>query len=285
MALNFIPTVWAARLLNALEKALVYGQSAVVNRDYEGDIKNAGDSVRIATIGDVTVGTYTKDSDMSVQTLDDAEQMLVVDQQRYFNFVVDDLDRAQQNVNSLEAAMRSGGYKLKDLADQYIAGNYVYAPDDGAGVGNDATPLAALATNVAYKLLVDLSVKLDERNVPTDGRFVVVPPFFHGALLQDDRFVKTGGVKAEGTLANGMIGEAAGFTVLKSNNVPNTSGAKYKVIAGHPSAFSYAEQIVKVETYTPEKRFGAGVKGLHVYGGKLVRPQAWAVGTVNNAAA
>lgn len=283
MALNFIPTVWAARLLVALEKALVYGQSSVVNREYEGEIRNAGDSVKIATIGDITVGNYTKDTDMSVQTLDDADQMLVIDQQKYFNFIVDDIDKAQQNVNSMDAAMRNAGYKLKDLADQFIAGQYVNAPAD-TGVGDDTTPLNALAANVAYKLLVDLGVKLDERNVPSDGRFVIVPPFFHGALLQDDRFVKTGGSNSESRLVNGMVGEAAGFTVMKSNNVPNTASAKYKVIAGHPMAFSYAEQIVQVKTYDPEKRFGSGVKGLHVYGGKLIRPQAWAVGTVNNSA-
>ena len=284
MALNFIPTVWAARLLNALEKSLVYAQSNVVNRDYEGEIKNAGDSVKIGSIGEITVGNYTKDSDMSVQTLDDAEQMLSITESKYFNFIVDKIDQVQQNVNSMDAAMRRAGFRLKDLADQFVASHYVYAPTD-TNVGDDSSPLNALADDVAYELLVELGVKLDERNIPTDGRVVIVPPFFHGALLKDDRFVKTGGTKAEATLANGMVGEAAGFTVLKSNNVPNTAGAKYKVIAAHPMGFSYAEQIVSLETYKPEKRFGDGVKGLHVYGGKLIRPDAWAVGTVNNASA
>jgi hypothetical protein len=280
--LNFIPTIWAARLLQALEKALVYAQTGVVNRDYEGEIQNAGDSVKIGTIGEITIGNYTKDNDMSVQALDDADQMLVIDQQKYFNFIVDDIDKAQQNVNTMDAAMRRAGYKLKDLADQFVAGHYIHAPVD-TGVGDDTTPLSALSANVAYQLLVDLGVKLDERDVPSDGRFVIIPPFFHGALLKDDRFVKTGGVNAEQRLENGKVGEAAGFSVLKSNNVPNTASAKYKIIAGHPSAYSYAEQIVKVKTYDPEKRFGTGVKGLHVYGGRLVQPAAWAVGTVNNA--
>lgn len=283
MALTFIPTVWAARLLNALDKALVYGQPGVVNRDYEGEIRNAGDSVKIASIGDITVGTYTKDSDMTVQTLDDADQMLSITQQRYFNFIVDSIDKAQQNVNVMDSAMREAGYKLMDLADQFIAGNYVYAPTD-TGIGDDTTPLLGLASNVAYNMLVAQKVKLDERNIPTTGRFVIIPPFLHGALLQDSRFVSAGTAKTDERLANGVVGRAVGFDVLLSNNVPNTSGAKYKVIAGHPMGFSYAEQIVRVETYKPEKRFGDGVKGLHVYGGKLVRPQAWCVATVNNAA-
>lgn len=284
MALNFIPTVWAARLLQALEKALVYGQSNVVNRDYEGEIKDKGDSVKIATVGDVSIGNYSRNTDMAVQILEDADQMLVIDQAKFFNFSYDDIDNAQQAIATMDAAMRSAAYKLKDTADQFVAGHYVNAPAD-TGVGDDTTPLNALAANVAYKLLVDLGTKLDERNIPTDGRSVIVPPFFHAALLLDDRFVKTGGTRAEERLVNGKVGEAAGFSVLKSNNVPNTSSAKYKVIALHPMAFSYAEQIVKVESYRVEKQFANGAKGLHVYGGKLIRPQAWAVGTVNNAAA
>lgn len=282
MAITFIPTVWAAKLLTALEKALVYGQTGVVNRDYEGEISQKGDSVKIATIGDITIGDYTKNTDMAVQILDDADQMLTISQQKYFNFTYDDIDNAQQEVSTMSEAMSFAGYKLKDAADRFVAGHYINAPVD-SGVGTDGAPLNALTANVAYKLLVDLSTKLTERDIPTDGRFVIVPPFFHGALLQDDRFVKTGGTNAEERLVNGKVGEAAGFNVLLSNNVPNTTGTLYKVIAGHPMGYSYAEQIVSVETYRTEKQFSNGVKGLHVYGGRLVRPQAWAVGTVNNA--
>lgn len=283
MALNFIPTIWAARLLSALEKALVYAQPTVVNRNYEGEIRNAGDSVKIGSIGEITVGDYTKDSDMTVQTLDDAEQMLTINQSKYFNFIVDAIDKAQQNVNTMDEAMSRAAYRLKDLADQFIAGHYVYAPTD-TGIGDDTTPLLGLASNVAYELLVNQKVKLDERDIPTDGRFVIIPPFLHGALLKDSRFVSAGTAATDARLANGLVGRAAGFDVLISNNVPNTSSAKYKVIAGHPMGFSYAEQIINIETYKPEKRFGDGVKGLHVYGGKLIRPQAWCVATVNNTA-
>lgn len=283
MSLNFIQTVWAARLLSALEKALVYGQTGVVNRDYEGEITQAGDTVKIGSIGDPTIGTYTKDTDITVEVLTDAEQTLLINQQKYFAFTVDDVDKAQQNVNSLDEAMSRAAYKLRDVADQFIAANYSLVPA-GNLVGSDGSPVAALASGAAYDHLVNLGIELDEANVPTEGRWVVVPPFFHGALLKDDRFVGTGGTKAEATLANGQVGEAAGFRVLKSNNVPIASSTKYKVIAGHPMAYSYAEQISKVESYRKEKGFADGVKGLHVYGGKLVRPYAWAVGTVTNAA-
>ncbi|HEV7701270.1 MAG TPA: hypothetical protein VGO43_13645 [Pyrinomonadaceae bacterium] len=281
--LNFISSVWASRLLTALEKALVYGQTGVVNRDYEGEITAAGDTVKIGSIGDPTIGDYVKDVDITAQVLTDAEMTLLINQAKYFNFVVDDLDKTQQNVNAMDEAMSRAAYKLRDVADQFIAANYSLVPA-GNLVGSDGSPIAALAASAAYDHLVNLSVKLDEANIPSEGRFAVVPPFFHGALLKDTRFVGTGGMNAEQTLRNGQIGEAAGFSILKSNNAPIAASTKYKIIAGHPMAYSYAEQISKVETYRKEKGFGDGVKGLHVYGGKLVRPTAWAVGTVTNAA-
>ncbi len=113
-------------------------------------------------------------------------------------------------------------------------------------------------------------------NVPIEGRFVVVPAWFHGLLLKDDRFIHAGTARADSVLANGEVGEAAGFRILKSNNVPNTSGAKYKIIAGHAMATAYVEQIVDLQAYKPEKRFGDAVKGLHVYGAKVVRGECLA---------
>ena len=108
-------------------------------------------------------------------------------------------------------------------------------------------------------------------------RFVVVPAWFHGLLLKDDRFVRSGTTAGDRRLQNGEAGQAAGFAVLKSNNVPNTTGSKYKIIAGHSMATAYVEQILDVQTYKPEKRFGDAVKGLHVYGAKVVRPTALAM--------
>ncbi|MCC6328983.1 MAG: P22 coat protein - protein 5 domain protein [Acidobacteria bacterium] len=282
MALTFIPTVWVARLLTALEKALVYGQPGTVNRDYEGEIAEAGDTVKIASIGDPTIGTYTKNVDIpNPEILTDAEQTLIIDQSRYFNFYVDSIDRAQQNVNVMDEAMRRAAYGLRDVQDQFIAAAHAQVPAANL-IGSDAVPITPTNAN-AYEYLVDLSVKLDEANIPTEGRFCIVPSWFHGRLLKDNRFVSAGTSKTDSVLANGMVGEAAGFNILKSNNVPNTAGTKYKILAGHSMAYSFALQITSLEAYKPEKRFGNAVKGLNVYGGKLVRPTAWAVLTANAA--
>ena len=272
MSLTFIPTVWAARLLTALDRSLVYGQPGVVNRDYEGEIREAGNSVKVASIGDVTVNDYTKDSDiLDPEILTDSDQTMLIDQQKYFNFYIDSVDRAQQNVNTLDEAMRRAAYKLNDAADSFIATTMDAAILSGNKIGSTTTPEVP-TKDTAYEYLVDLSVLLDEGNTPIHGRFVIVPAWFHGLLLKDDRFVRSGTFRGDDRLQNGEVGEAAGFMVLKSNNVLNTTGTKYKIIAGHHIATSYAEQIVDVQTFKPEKRFGDAVKGLHVYGAKVLRP-------------
>jgi len=283
MAITFIPTVWAARLLTALEKSLVYGQANVCNRDYEGEIRAAGNTVKIASIGDVSVADYEKDTDIAApEVLTDEIQTLAIDQQKYFNFYVDSVDRAQQNVNVLDEAMRRSAWKLRDHADSFLAGLMEAAVLSANTIGSTTTPKVPTKSD-AYEYLVDLSVMLDEANAPTDGRFCIVPAWFHGLLLKDERFIKAGTLRSDRALANGAVGEAAGFSILKSNNIPNSLGTKYKIMAGHASATSYVEQVLDLHSYKPEKRFGDAVKGLHVYGGKVVRPSALACLIANRA--
>lgn len=284
MALDFIPTVWASRLLTALEESLVYGQAKVVNRDYEGDIREAGNTVKIASISDVAVDDYVKNIDINdPEVLTDTELTLAIDQAKYFNFFVDRIDQAQQNVNVLDEAMRRSAWKLRDIADAYIAATMEAAVLGPNTIGTTGTPRVPTKDD-AYEYLVDLGTMLDESNTPIDGRFVVVPAWFHGLLLKDDRFVNAGTMRSDRRLANGAVGEAAGFEILKSNNVPNESGTKFRIIAGHSTATSYAEQILDLHTFKPEKRFGDAVKGLHVYGAKVVQASSLAMLIANKSA-
>lgn len=281
---NFIPEIWSARLLQNLHKSLVYGQPGIVNREYEGEIREAGDTVRINAIGPVTVGTYTRNSDLGTpEVLTDAQAVLTITEAKTFHFQVDDLDKVQQRPQVMDEAMREAAYALADTLDQYIAAMYTEAATANL-IGTTASPKTDVlsgGTNKSYDYLVDLSVLLDESNVPSAGRWVVVPPWYHGVLLKDSRFVATGSGQAESRLANAVIGQAAGFTVIKSNNVPNTSAAKYRIIAGHNMAWTMAMQLAKIEAYRPEKRFADAVKGLQLYGAKVIRPQALAVLTAN----
>ncbi|KXZ21089.1 P22 coat protein - protein 5 domain protein [Bacillus nakamurai] len=279
MALNeFVPQMWSARLLYNLQRTLVYGQTGVINRDYEGEITGAGDSVTINNMGRVKVGDYTKNDDMdSAQTLDSASRKLLIDQSKYFNFQIDDIDKIQQNPKLMDAAMQEAAYALKNTADSFIASHYV---DAAHTIGSDTKAVSPTKSD-AYEYLVDLSVKLDEADVPEQGRWVVVTPWYEGLMLKDDRFVKAGNMSSEQRLLNGVIGQAAGFTVLKSNNAPLSKPEggteNHKIIAGHSMAWSFADQATQVEKYRPEKRFADAVKGLHLYGAKVTRPEALAV--------
>ncbi len=283
---NFIPAVWSAKLLADLQKSLVY--AGLCNRDYEGDIRAFGDQVKINSIGDVTIGSYTKNTNISAaETLTDAQRILTIDQAKYFNFQIDDIDKAQTNPKVMAAAMQKAAYALADAADQFLASLYTGIAA-GSTVGSDATPkeIAVAATTgvlAAYEALVDLATVLTVNNVPKSGRWIVLPPWYYGLLLKDDRFVKAGTAATDAVLRNGLVGQAAGFNVFESNNVPNTSGDKYKVIAGYDGAWSFAEQITEVEGYRPELRFGDAMKGLHLYGGKIVRPSGLALMICNQA--
>lgn len=271
---NFIPQIWSARLLAKLQASLVYGQPGVINRDYEGEIRQRGDTVKITQIGAIAVGDYTKNQDMDApQILDDEALVLTITESKYFHFYVDDVDRVQAAGELMDQAMEQAAYALRNAADRFIASNYV---DIGNKLGDDTAPLQPTA-KTAYDMLVDLAVKLDENNVPEEGRWVIVPPWYHGLLLKDERFVASGSAAADDRLRNGRVGEVAGMTVLRSNNVPNSDGKAYKIIAGHQIGWSYAEQVNQVEAYRPERRFGDAVKGLHLYGAKVIRPEALAV--------
>ena len=267
---GFIPKLWSARLLNALDKSHVFAN--VVNRDYEGEIKKMGDTVHINTIGAVTIGTYTQNTDFTSgpETLATTDQTLTIDQAKYFNFQVDDIDAAQAAGDIMDKAMTRAAYGLADASDKYIAGILAGAADASNLVSSTAV---ALTSSNVYENVVKMRTILDKANVPTSGRWLVIPPEMYALILLDDRFVKTGGEMAEGILRTGLVAQAAGFDIYLSNNcvsVNSNSTDTYTIVGGVDSAATYAEQIVSTEAYRPEKRFADAVKGLHVYGAKVV---------------
>jgi hypothetical protein len=285
---NFIPSIWSARLLEALNKSHVY--ASLANRDYEGEITGMGDTVKINSIGRVTIGDYTKNTNISAaETLTDAQTTLTIDTAKYFNFQVDDIDKAQTKPKVMDAAMRDAGWGIADAIDTLLAGLHTQTPS-GNKIGADGASaklgLVLTAGSAFYDYLVDLKVILDQNNVPQEGRWVVVPAWAHGVMLKDNRFVNATETGNQ-ILRNAAIGRAAGFDVYMSNNVTDDGQATktYRVMAGYPGTISYAEQVVEVEAYRPELRFADAVKGLHLCGYKVVRPSALATLYVKNAAA
>jgi N4-gp56 family major capsid protein len=277
---RFRPEIWSANLLVALRKALVYGSPMVVNKDYEGEISEYGDTVRITSISRPTISTYVPNSTtITFPELTDAQRTLTVDQAKYFAFSVDDVDARQARGNVMPQAADEAAYALADVVDQYIASFYTGVQSANA-LGSLTVNSATTPTDAYDKVLVPLKIKLDLANVPTQGRYVVVRPELHGCLLRDARFIKVNEAGTEDGLRNGHVGRAAGFDIMISNNAPNTTASEYATIAGTNQAISFAEQINKVEALRPQSSFSDAIKGLALYGAKLVRPDALATALV-----
>ena len=271
---NFIPDLWSSRLLVGLRKAAVAGN--LVNRDYEGEIKRQGDSVKITSINDVTIGSYTAHNNITVEDIDDATRSLLIDQAKYFAVELDDIEAAQQvkgGRSALDQAVDNAAYQLANTADAFLLD---LINDAAEATGTDLGTVAIHTTKKnLYDAFVDLGVVLDEGNVPEQGRYLVVSPSLHGRVRKLDEWVGVGDMSSEVARTRGLIGEIAGLPVYKSNNLPAVTDAAATggvAIAGYRGATTFAEQIVSVEGARMELRFADMVKGLHVYGGKVVRP-------------
>lgn len=271
---TFIPELWSARLMYALEKSHIAAN--LVNRDYEGTIRQQGDTVHINSIGAVTVDDYTRNTDIdNPEILTTTDQTLEITQAKYFNFQIDDVDAAQAAGDMMDTAMARAAYALNDTADSYLLGVITAGADTGNIIGSSTA--VTLTADTVYENIVGLRTVLDKQNVPNAGRYIVVPPEIYALLLMDDRFVKASdGGTANATLLNGEVGRVAGFTVYMSNNVPFSTDT-WSIPASIAYSTTYAEQIVSTEAYRMEKRFADAVKGLHVYGAKVTDGKAVAV--------
>lgn len=269
---GFIPEIWSGTLLTRLEKAHVFGK--VANRNYEGEIKGAGDIVKINMIGDINVGSYTKNNtSLTVQTLDEAQRELKIDQVKYFAFKVDDVDAAQMNPKVMQAAMQRAAYKLRDNSDAYLAARWA---DAGINITNSGSAYSVTSVTVAEDMS-RIAQKMDENDVPQEGRWLIAPPWFFAKLTLAKIALDTNN---SDVLANGFKGRFMGFDLYQSNNVvidTASTNANCRLMAGDADSITFAEQVVKVEAYRPEANFADAVKGLYIYGAKVARPESLAM--------
>lgn len=265
---NFIPQVWSARLLENLQKSLVFG--ALCNRNYEGDIAQWGDTVHINVLSDITVRPY----DPSV-TIEDPEQVdgadatLTIDHGAYYNFYINDVDSVQARADLMDGAMRNAAYRLACDTEAYILG-VIRA---GAGV-KKTQPIPTAAEGGLYALLLQIKTAMDEANVPRLNRKLILPPALETELLLDSRFI-TGSNDAAHRLAEGAVARAAGFDIYISADLNS------EIVAMTPEAVTFANQITRVDAYRPEKGFCDGVKGLCLSGAKVLLPGAVCVFTIS----
>lgn len=269
---NFIPEIWTSGLLSSYKNELVYGSPMVINRNYEGQIRQQGDTVRITSVSRPTIDTYVPNTTtITPERLNTAQRTLVITESKYFAFEIDDVDRRQIAGDVMTEALDEAGYGLAETADSFISALYT-----GAQTANQigTVGVAAGTPTAAYdNILVPLMVALNEASVPKPGRYCIIPPWLTGRLVRDDRFVRADASASTEALRNGVVGRASGFTIMESNTTPNPTSDHNVVMAGVNAAITFADQINDTEAYRPESSFSDAIKGLHVYGAKLIRPE------------
>lgn len=267
------PMVYAPNLLVPFRKSLIF--AGLANKDYEGEIRMMGDSVKIRQIGAITVNDYSKFTNtgststaLTWQALSAAEQMLIIDKAKSFSFAVDEVDMVQNFPKVMSEGLAEAGYAIANQIDSDVA----------ARIASQSGNIIAAATISAGSVLTLFSAiarKFDEANVPQGGRVVIVPPFIHQDLLE----AIPGAISAlaipktydNGVLASGSVGQLYGMDIFMSNNYPTTSSTAI-VTAFHRSAVTFAGQLSTIKRVEREDYFDQGIKGLYLYGVKVIRP-------------
>lgn len=264
---NFIPTIWSETLASELDKKYIAVRNC--NRDYEGDIKSKGNTVKISGVGDISVFDYTRNTDMTApETLSDSARTLVIDQAKAFNFQIDDVDRAQSIPRLMQEAMKKAASALANTADNYVFG--LVGECDEANVIDLGT---ASAENVIDSIL-GVRTKLYRSNVyDADDIVFEVSPEIGELILKAKINIATNNREA---LETGCIGSVCGTKIYVSNNIVR-DGNVHKCVARSKRSVAFAEQLSEIEAYRPEKRFADAVKGLHLYGAKIVFPEEYFV--------
>jgi hypothetical protein len=292
----FLPSIYSRKVLNFFRKSSVV--EAITNTDYAGEISAYGDSVKIIKEPVISVSDYTRNTDTTETRLTDQEINLVVDSAKAFKFIVDDIETNMSHVNFKEVATSSAAYALRDSYDAAVIANMFSGVSSSSPdhiIGADAA--AATQTMGQHQggtnsidltgsdgtgtdpldVMAFMAKLLDEQNVPEEGRWFVAPPAWYEQLSQSGSKLMSVDFNAgQGSIRNGLVssGKLRGFDMYKSNNIAAASTASGKVLAGHISSTATAQTIISTETLRDPTSFGDIVRGLHVYGSKVLRPEA-----------
>lgn len=290
-ASTFIPKLWEADIIRAYEKKLVAKNICAINP--KAPIKKYGDTVHFPGLADPTIGDYvpvginnagSNATTISYEDLTNTDVTLVIDQAKYFAFRVDDILEAQSNVGVRGSQTQRAGYKLRDTADSYILG----LPPAGVTAGTvtnvvDYSGQSSAPTVTAKNILIaigQMSRLLDEANIPNEEKFIVIPPWvkLKLALAGIEFSIREGDKARDGVEWNNSMG----FDMFVSNNLTDlkesTTTVGSMVVGGSKKAMAYAGQIQNTEALRLEDNFAYGVRGLHLYGAKIIRPELLVVG-------
>lgn len=266
---NFIPAVWSENLYKQLEKK--YIGVANCTREWEGDIKECGDRVKICGLGPISVFSYNKDTDLPAPVeLTDESRELIINQADAFNFQIDDIDKAQTKPKLMNAAISQAADALVNKADKYV---YSLA---GTVTSQYMRDLIDLSHEELLSKIIEIILEIRTSGVSED-LVLEVSPRVAGVLYK----AKLDLLNDNNTLfETGCIGSIAGCKIYSSHNVSQTDAGTLKMntcILRSKRAVAFAEQLSEIEAYRPELRFADAVKGLHLYGAKIVRPEEYYV--------
>lgn len=285
---KLIPQLWSKKLLERFYDATVL--NAISNTDYEGEIKNFGDTVIVNKIPDITISNYRMGDNLVTERPQASTDSLLIDQGKYWSFIMDDVADAQAMIDMVPKWADSASEQLKLTVDTdvlaYLVGK-AQAANRGATAGRisaninlgiAATPVSITKANV-IDYLVDMGTVMDEANVPETGRKLVIPAWMAGLIKKSD--LKDASLSGDSVsiARNGRLGMIDRFELYVSNLLPKT-GANHYVFAIHPKALSFATQLTKTESLRAESTFGNIMRGLMVYGRKVFYPELLAEGVV-----
>lgn len=296
---NFTPQIFSQKVQKFFRRASVVED--ITNTDYAGEIENFGDTVKIIKEPVITVADYARGTAVSTQDLADDQLTLVVDQGSYFAFKIDDIEERQSHVNFEALATSSGAYALKKSYDFNVL-KYIYdnASTSAANTGTDGSPLTGTTTvNTLADIISAAKSVLDINDVPEENRWLVAPPKFFQQLRKADGKLMDQSVMADGSnsqIRNGLVTDRPlfGFNLYTTNSIVaggtgsaanqtfgTASGSTEHIfLYGHMSAVATANHIAKTELIRDPDSFADIVRGLHVYGRKVLRSEAVFSGVV-----
>lgn len=292
---NWSPIIYSKKAQIAFRKTSVI--QAITNTDYFGEIKDAGDTVKIIKEPDIVVQPYLRGSQITAQDLDDEEITLTVDKANYFAFKVDDIESKQSHIEWESLASNRAGYKLANQMDKEVL-NYITTQIPSGGLsGTTSSPIEIGYANSRdfspLNMIARFQRWLNENDVPTENRWFVADPYFYELLSDENSKVLDDDYTTKGILRNGLVasGQLRGFQLYQSNNLRQAGNGPEGsattdygfIMAGHMSAVASAEQINKTETYRDPDSFADVVRGMHLYGRKVLRTDA-VVGAVYHSA-
>ena len=282
----FIPEIYSKKVQIALRKAAV--AEAICNTDYMGEISSFGDTVNIIKEPQIAVADYSRGLPVVATNLSDQELVLTIDQAKSFSFKIDDLEKRFSHVNFQAVAADNAAYALRDAMDSNILEAIGAGATVTTGMGTTSVPIdIGFGTGEVDPLnQMSLAAKeLDEANAPEDGRwFVAAPEWYNQLANTSSKLLSVDFNAGQGSIRNGLVasGLLRGFQMYKSNNVPTNdlsgatpagAGDAPMALFGHISGTSAASSMNKVETIRDTGTFSDVVRGLMVWGRKVLRPE------------